>query len=219
MCYRKITHAGDTLKHLISIVMTLFCQTKHIVGFIIERIYRNCKKTAGFGQSLLRFHDFLGVDIRCHVPCVTFSTNVLWSESCHFNAFTKTMHNLKSSDIWIINFGSLQDHQGLNWTCGILRFQCKTLHCAITWSACTTLMYMFLLTWLRMLTCTCYLIACMVITQSNPLDLCTAEEHCNHFNQSSQMLLAYPRIRLQSSPLASVYSIMLLISYPKESYQ
>jgi len=36
-------------------------------------------------------------------------------------------------------------------------------------------------------------------------------EHCNHDNQSSQMLLAHPRIRLQSSPLGSVYSIMLLI--------
>ena len=33
------------------------------------------------------------------------------------------------------------------------------------------------------------------------------------------MLLAHPRMRLQSSPLGSFYLIMLLISYPKESYQ
>ena len=47
----------------------------------------------------------------------------------------------------------------------------------------------------------------------------TVCEHCNHDNQSSQMLLVHPRMRLQSSPLNSVYLIMLLISYPKESYQ
>jgi len=47
----------------------------------------------------------------------------------------------------------------------------------------------------------------------------TVREHCNHDNQSSQMLLAHPRMRLQSSPLDGLYSIMLLISNPKESYQ
>ena len=40
-----------------------------------------------------------------------------------------------------------------------------------------------------------------------------------HDNPSSQMLLAHPRIRLQSSPLDIIYFIMLLISYPKERYQ
>ena len=67
-----------------------------------------------------------------------------------------------------------------------------------------------------MLTCTCYLcmvilIVCMAITESNALDLCTAEEPCNHDNQSSQMLLVHPMIRLHISPLASVYSIILFL--------
>ena len=44
-------------------------------------------------------------------------------------------------------------------------------------------------------------------------------EHCNHDNQSGHMLLVHPRMRVQSSPLDIVYLIMLLTSYPKESYQ
>ena len=40
----------------------------------------------------------------------------------------------------------------------------------------------------------------------------TVPEHCNHDNQSSQMLLVHPGMRLQSSPLDSVYLNMFLIA-------